>query len=219
MQKLVKTFIFSVLVGVIGLGCTKKLTETYVVYDNTFEKDGQSTVTVFDYTGILYTNKIFTFNNSKVLGPFNNGGVQIDVKGIPEHNVLEVAYDLYIHDNWEGNKPTTSGVPDLFVVRYDGNPKFMTTFSNNPAYKQSYPEWFPAGNNPTKANALNVNLPGRCAPVSNTSGTSYYRMVESFAHTNATFQVNLSDALQPRGSECEKSWSIDNVVVTAYKYK
>ena len=68
-------------------------------------------------------------------------------------------------------------------------------------------------------NDININLPGRCAQVSNTSGTSYYRMVESFAHTNATFQVNLSDALQPRGSECEKSWSIDNVVVTAYKYK
>ncbi len=190
-----------------------------VVYNNSFEIDGQSSVMVFDYSGVLQVNKIYTFNNTKVLGPFNNGGFQIDVKGIPDHNVLELAYDLFIHDNWEGNKPTTSGVPDLFIVKYDGTPKFMTSFSNNASYKQAYPEWYPAGNNPTKANALNINLPGKCAQASNANGTSYYRMVQSFAHTNSIFQLNVSDALQPRGSECEKSWSIDNVVVTAYKYK
>jgi len=217
MHSLLRILVLWILIVTVGSACTKKLTKATVVYDNNFEKDGQSSVTVFDYTG-LWSYKIFQFNNSTVLGPFNNGGVFIDVKSMPEHNVLVVAYDLYIHDNWEGNKPTTNGVPDLFVVRYDGVAKFMTTFSNNALYKQAYPDWYTQANNPPLANSLDINLPGRCALLKSPNGSSYYRMVQSFAHTNADFQLSLSDALQPRGSDCEKSWSIDNVLITAYKY-
>jgi hypothetical protein len=217
MHSLLRILVLWVLTITVVSSCTKKLTKATVVYDNDFERDGQSRVSIFDSTG-WDPGKIFHFNNSTVLGPINNGIVFIDVKSMPEHNVLEVAYDLYIHDNWEGNKPTTNGVPDLFVVRYDGVAKLMTTFSNNPLYKQAYPDWYTQANNPPLANSLDINLPGRCALLKSAHGSSYYRMVQSFAHTNTDFQLSLSDALQPRGSSCEKSWSVDNVLITAYKY-
>jgi len=45
-----------------------------------------------------------------------------------------------------------------------------------------------------------------------------YKIVQQFAHSNKSFQLSLSDALQPFNAECEKSWSIDNIKITAFKY-
>ncbi len=174
-------------------------------------------IVTFDYYGAT-KDKIFYFNGSKVLGPFNNAGADFNINDIPDHNVLEVSFELYTHDNWEGNKANQFGIPDLFVMRYDGNPQFLTTFSSNPQYKQSYPEWFPQGSNPSLGNAIQVDLPGRCAWKVKKNGTAMYRIVKQFPHSSKTFQLTLSDALQPFQSECEKSWSIDNLKITAFKY-
>lgn len=197
--------------------CTKNLTKKYVVYENDFNRSSTKSIVTFNFFGAS-ADKIFFFNGSKVLGPFNNAGADFNLSNIPEHNVLEISFDLYTHDNWEGNKPTQSGVPDLFVIRYDGNPSFITTFSNHQQYKQSYPDWFPNGSNPSFGNAIQTNLPGRCLWKDKKGGTSLYKIVQQFPHTNAYFQLSLSDALQPFNAECEKSWSVDNIKISAYKY-
>ncbi len=200
------------------IGCTKKLTKSFILYENNFEQEGQKTVSIYDNTGLITTSKIFDFNGSKVLGPFNNNAAIVSIKNIPEHNVLEVAYDLYIHDNWQGNTKASNGIPDLFVVNYDGNLKFLTTFSNHTPYLQGYPDWYPAGNNPTHGNAIQINLPGRCLWKDSAQGTSLYRIVQSFGHDQPSFELSLSDALQPFAAICEKSWSIDELTITVYKY-
>ena len=150
------------MLGVLN-GCTKKLTKTDVVYENDFERLGQQTVKIFDFYGPVTTSKIFDFNGSKVLGPFNNNAAIFKTKKIPDHNVLEISFDLYIHDGWQGNTKASNGVPDLFVMKYDGNTRFLTTFANQLASKQSYPQWYPAADNPTYSNAIDIKLPGRCA--------------------------------------------------------
>ena len=61
-------------------GCTKKLTKTDVVYENDFERLGQQTVKIFDFYGPVTTSKIFDFNGSKVLGPFNNNAAIIPAR-------------------------------------------------------------------------------------------------------------------------------------------
>jgi hypothetical protein len=199
-------------------GCTKKLTKTDVVYENDFERLGQQTVKIFDFYGPVTTSKIFDFNGSKVLGPFNNNAAIFKTKKIPDHNVLEISFDLYIHDGWQGNTKASNGVPDLFVMKYDGNTRFLTTFANQLASKQSYPQWYPAADNPTYSNAIDIKLPGRCAWKDSTNGTSLYKIVQSFGHASDTFELSLSDALQPFAAICEKSWSIDDLKITAYKY-
>jgi hypothetical protein len=203
--------------GLLCQSCTKNLTITNIVYQNDFNRSSTTNIITFNYYGAT-EGKIFFFNGSKVLGPFNNEGVDVNIDSIPEHNVLEISFDLYTHDNWEGNKPTPNGVPDLYVIRYDGNPRFMTTFSSNPQYKHSFPQWFPEGNNPAYGNAIRTDLPGRCAWKDKKNGTAMYKIVQQFGHTNKSFQISLSDALQPYGSICEKSWSIDNLKITSYKY-
>ena len=199
------------------LSCTKNLTQLNIVYQNDFNRSSLKNIVTFDFYGAT-KDKIFFFNGSKVLGPFNNAGAAFNIDTIPEHNILEVSFDLYTHDNWEGNKPTQYGIPDLFVVKYDGNPRFMTSFSNNIQHKQSFPDWFPQGANPALGNAIRWDLPGRCERKDWESGTVMYKIVRQFPHTNKTFQLTLSDALQPFNSECEKSWSIDNLKITAFTY-
>ncbi|MBM3456345.1 MAG: hypothetical protein FJX80_14615 [Bacteroidetes bacterium] len=199
------------------LSCTKNLTQLNIVYQNDFNKSSIKNIVTFDYYGAT-KDKFFYFNGSMVLGPFNNAGADFNISDIPEHNILEVSFDLYTHDNWEGNKPTQFGIPDLFVMKYDGNPKFLTSFSSNTQYKQSYPEWFPQGSNPALGNTIQNDLPGRCAWKDRKNGTAMYKIVKQFPHTNKTFQLTLSDALQPFQSECEKSWSIDNLKITALTY-
>jgi hypothetical protein len=202
---------------VIFSSCTKNLTELNVVYQNDFNRSSLNNIITFDYYGST-KDKIFYFNGSKVLGPFNNAGADFNIEDIPDHNVLEVSFDFFAHDNWEGNKPTQNGIPDLFVMKYDKNPKFLTTFSGNIQYKQSFPEWFPQGSNPAMGNAIRTDLPGRCAWKDRKNGTVMYKIVQQFTHSNKSFQLSLSDALQPFNSECEKSWSIDNIKITAFKY-
>jgi hypothetical protein len=205
------------IIGFLSQSCTKNLTVSTIVYQNDFNRSSTKNLVTFDYYGAT-KDKLFLFNGSKVLGPFNNAGVDVNIDSMPSHNVLEISFDLYIHDNWEGNKPTQYNIPDLFVVKYDGNPRFLTTFSSNAQYKQSFPEWFPQGQNPAFGNALKLDLPGRCAWKERTNGTAMYKFVRQFPHANSTFQLSLSDALQPFESECEKSWSIDNIKITAFTY-
>ncbi|NBO48711.1 MAG: hypothetical protein EBU80_03120 [Chitinophagia bacterium] len=87
--------------------CTKNLTELNVVYQNDFNRSSLKNIVTFDYYGAT-KNKLFFFNGSKVLGPFNNAGADFNIDTIPEHNILEVSFDLYTHDNWEGNISTSS---------------------------------------------------------------------------------------------------------------
>ena len=199
------------------LSCTKNLTQLNVIYQNDFNRSSLNNIVTFDFYGAT-KDKIFIFNGSKVLGPFNNAGADFNIDSIPEHNILEISFDLYIHDNWEGNKPTPIGIPDLFVLKYDGNPRFMTTFSNNNQYQQAFPDWYPQVANPALGNAIQNDLPGRCAWKDRKNGTTMYKIVRQFPHSNNSFQLSLSDALQPFQSECEKSWSIDNLKITALKY-
>jgi len=205
-------------VAIASIGCTKKLTKTFVVYENDFEVQGQATVKINDFNGLVTTSKIFDFNGSKVLGPFNNTEANFTAKNIPDHNVLEISFDLYIHDSWQGNLKASNDVPDLFIIKYDENPKLITTFSNHSLYKQAYPQWYSAADNPTYANAIEIKLPGRCLWKDSTQGTSLYKIVESFGHNKDSFNLSLSDALQPLGAICEKSWSVDQVKITAFKY-
>ncbi len=197
--------------------CTKNLTKIHIVYQNDFNRSSTKDIVTYDFYGAT-KDKIFYFNGSKVLGPFNNAGSDFNLTDLPEHNILEVAFDLYAHDNWEGNKPTQYGIPDLFVMKYDKNPRFLTSFSSNIQHKQSFPDWFPQGSNPAMGNAIRTDLPGRCTWKDRKNGTVMYRIVQQFAHSNKSFQLSLSDALQPFNSECEKSWSIDNIKITAFNY-
>ena len=132
-----------VLVGCMGLfACSKAIPERNFAYFNDFEEGNASNLKIYSATGLVDSNKISRFNNNNVFGRFNNNFVVLKVDSTPAHNVLKIEFDLFLHDNWQGNFiPPGGSFPDIFQVKFNNSPIMLTTFSNdnNP---QSFPDNF-----------------------------------------------------------------------------
>ena len=79
--------------------------------------------------------------------------------------------------------------------------------------RQAYPEWIGSAPNISRGNAIDTLLPGNCIWEDKPNGSSKYRIAFSRPHTSSQLLVQMNDAL--RGSYCEKSWSIDNILIEA----
>lgn len=213
MQTSLRYLFFGIFSAILFAGCTKNLPQNIEVYHNGFDK-GKGDVLVFKGDNIDNSDKVFTFNNTQVLGPLNHNAVFREFHDLPKHRLLKITFDIYIHDAWKGNDYLSSDFWGLFI---DGQRAFYTTFSNLPNTKQAYPEqegyYFPAG-----SNALNKDLPGLCSMSGNNSGTSVYQFVWLKQHTNSDLKVAMSDLVRET-DPCVKSWSLDNLVITCIEYE
>ncbi|RLC77612.1 MAG: hypothetical protein DRI81_08290, partial [Chloroflexi bacterium] len=85
--------------------------------------------------------------NRQFLGRYGNEAATLNLSSLPSHDQVEVEFDLFIIDSWDGNA-STSG-PDYWELRADGETEFRTTFTNSdPPYNyQFYPDasWTPQG--------------------------------------------------------------------------
>lgn len=189
--------------------CTKNLQKEKVIYTNNFEKG--------DLSGIT-DGRISTYNNTQVLGFFNNSGFNVKVDNIESHDYIEVSFNLYIHDNWIGNNlGPDATVPDIWQLIVDGKSIIYTTFSNTSSF-QSYPDGHKV-DNPPMANSFYTNLPGICN--SNNAGTSMYKIVKTIKSSSSSFVFQCHDILANPSSVAQncKSWSVDNVVVKSIKFR
>ena len=196
------------------LSCHKNVSNVVVVYNNDFETG--------DLTNI--TNGITTaFNNTTVLGNYNNDTVTFSLKNLPAHDLVTITFDLYIHDSWDGNKPAPDG-PDMWAMLVDNSPYINTTFSNadcGPGQfcsPQSYPENYPNFTDNPKVGAYRTDLPGLCSWSFSTHGTTWYKIVKTFKHSERTLKLQLMDKLVQTNTltpKCDESWSIDNITVKA----
>lgn len=213
MQSSYKNVVIGILFIFFTIGCTKNLPKNIEVYHNGFD-NGKGDILVFKGDNEDNSEKVFTYNNTQILGPLNHNAVFKEFHNLPSHKLLKITFDIYIHDAWKGNDGLASDFWGLFI---DGQRVYYTTFSNLPDKNQSYPEqegfYFPAG-----SNAFNKNLPGLCSMANNYSGTSVYQFVWIKPHTNSDLKVALSD-LVTETDPCVKSWSLDNLVITCIEYE
>ena len=210
-----------------------------LVYENTFENEEINNI-----DGAIFSK----FNNTNVIGNYNNSGFTLHLDNIGKHDYIFVSFDLYIHGSWDGNvngfnlidhgyddKPDIWGMeinPEMSINSTDYE-KFETTFSNSPCFsdyclKQSYPNNYPVDNNP-KSGVNIVNLPKRCiSPGWNNIETSLYKVEKIFYHTSDALIVRFYDRLfQPNAidfngdsiEKCDESWSMDNLRVRVISYK
>ena len=195
-------------------GCTKDLTDIRIVYENNFNNsDPKGIVTagwLNDYTfGVFPFIKITNFQNQKMLGVFNNTRMDLHIDKLPEHTIIKVEFDLYLHDNWKN---------ELWLMSFDGHHRLLTGFSNSSTIEQAYPNWlnsgptFPAGNH-----AQEIYLSGVCSLKDNKRGTSKYRIVHTMQHKLPGFDLSLSDAGGGKNDTCARSWAIDNLKVSTLK--
>ena len=208
--------LFTLIGGILILlsSCTKDLTDVTVVYENNFNNgDPKGIVTagwLSDFAfGVFPFNKITNYKNLKMLGVFNNTRIDLHVDKLPEHTIIKVEFDLYLHDNWKN---------DLWLMTFDGHHRLLTGFSNNSSIQQAYPNWlnsgptYPAGNQ-----AQEIYLPGVCSLKDNKTGTSKYKIVHTMQHKLNAFDLSLSDAGGGKNDTCTRSWAIDNLKISALK--
>jgi len=206
-----------------------------LIYDNDFESENFSEI---DGKSTL------TFNNTTVLGDFNNDGFTLHLKDTGKHDYVFISFDLYIHGTWDGNFNgfTENDRADKWIMKLDPDmnlikdntsvDRFVTTFSNSPCFsnyclRQSYPENYPFENNPKTGNS-SMNLPKTCENSFFGGETTLYKIEKGFRHSGNAVVVRFYDELyQPNAIDkdgvvqykCDESWSMDNLKVRVISYK
>ena len=185
----------------------------------------------------------FTFNNTTVLGDFNNDGFTLHLENTGEHDYVFISFDLYIHGTWDGNSNrfTENDKPDKWIMELDpdvdlikdiSRDRFVTTFSNSPCFssyclKQSYPESYPFENNPKTGNSK-FDLPKICKDSYFGGKSTLYKIEKGFKHSGNAIVIRFYDELyQPNAidkdgvvqTKCDESWSLDNLKVRVISYK
>jgi hypothetical protein len=202
------------LLFILFASCNKQVSNTVVVYNNDFETDDLSNIT---------NGAIGQFNNSAVLGPFNRGAFALTVNNLPTHDLITISFDLFIHDSWDGNKAAPDG-PDIWEMLVDGGPLINATFSNVECLPgmacspQSFPNDYPNNYNNPRTGASRIDLPGFCSLKGIAGGTSQYKIVKTFRHSNRTLMLQCLDKLTQTNTgdpKCDESWSVDNINIKA----
>lgn len=195
--------------------CFKDITQRNIVYFNDFENQTKDNINVYGANGLVDSLKITKFNNNDVLGRFNSNFVVFEMGNLPNHNILKIEFDLLIHDDWRGNFVAPGATyPGFFQVQLDYNSIYLTTFSNG-AYDQSFPNNYQSNmiNNKAFSNAWGV-FPGVCSKVDQTNGTSLYKIEYITSHSGPV-KLTFNDIANTTTSLCQKSWSLDNLKLTA----
>ena len=65
-----------------------------IIYENNFENNNLENI-----DGAEINN----FNNTNVIGNFNNDGFTVHLNEIGDHDYIHLSFDLYIHGTWDGN--------------------------------------------------------------------------------------------------------------------
>ncbi|OKS86929.1 hypothetical protein RG47T_2387 [Mucilaginibacter polytrichastri] len=186
------------------------------MYSNDFESGNLAGIT---------SGTIALFNGTHVLGRYNSGGFNLTVPNLPKHDLVEITFDLYIHDTWDGNNLDSgySG-PDLWSMLVDGNSYIHTSFSNSDCGvgvfcpPQSYPDNYLNSNHNPKAGAFRTDLPGACYLSGSPNGTTEYKISKTISHSSATLLLQcIGDLVQKNVSDplCDESWSVDNINIKA----
>tara|TARA_Y100000766_G_scaffold176445_1_gene151523 strand:- start:408 stop:1040 length:633 start_codon:yes stop_codon:yes gene_type:complete len=205
-----------------------------LVYENDFENGDLKKIDGGDFS---------SFNNTTVLGDFNNDGFTLFLDDIGDHDYVFVSFDLYIHGSWDGNfngfpsddKPdlwTMEFNPDMDLFKDPSSNNFSTTFSNSPCWpnyclRQSYPEPYPNENNP-KTGSFKTDLDERCKKSFFGGATTLYQIEKGFKSTGDNIVLRFYDKLyQPNAidkdgvpqQKCDESWSLDNLSIRVIKYQ
>lgn len=211
-----------------------EISKDEVIYYNDFEENKLENID---------GGAISEFNNTKVIGNFNNDGFTLHLDGIGDHDYIFVSFDLYIHGSWDGNFNgfSENDQPDLWSIEF--KPKmdlhkdiesdnFETTFSNSPCFsnyclRQSYPESYPFENNPKKG-AFTTELERVCYNNFFGGKSTLYKIEKVFRSGGNAIIIRFYDELyQPNAidnqginqQKCDESWSLDNLKLRAISYK
>ncbi|SKB93210.1 hypothetical protein [Daejeonella lutea] len=212
-------FCYAVLIyGTLTLNACKGIPRETEVFSSDFERGVPVNV---------INGKVEQYNGGGVLGRYSEGGFNVEVRGMKDHDMIKITFDLYIHDTWDGNAAGPDG-KDIWIMNIDGGSNVYASFANGTCNNctQSYPELQPPFFNGTfnfalnrpNSNAIKTDLPGACKLKDVKGGTSMYRIQRTFHHTSSSLDLGCFAGLEDpdkANKSCNESWSVDNMRITA----
>ncbi|WP_237079334.1 hypothetical protein [Myxococcus xanthus] len=140
----------------------------------------------------------------KVLGPFSEQEVTLNLAGLPDHDEVEVQLELFVLQSWDGND-TTKG-PGRWVASVDDGPVLLdATFSH---LHCSHPGLTGA--------SMKGTLGYRDESDDGSKGYTISPLSFTFRHTGDRLTLRFADP--PRG-EADEQWGLDSVKVKVRKKK
>ena len=210
------------LFSIVALGACKGVPRETEVFNSDFDRGVPEHVV---------NGKVEQYNGTGVLGRYSEGGFNLEVSGVKAHDMIKITFDLYIHDTWDGNTTGVNG-RDIWIMNIDGGSVIYSTFANGGCTNctQSYPEPQPSyinnafqfALNRPNSNAIKTDLPGACKLKDIKGGTSMYRIQRTFNHTGSTLVLGCFGQLEdadPANKNCNESWSVDNMRITAIELR
>jgi len=199
------------IVGMVGCGA---LASAEVIYSNDFENpvDNEWSVTTRCHTpgGSRPATWFLGGHKSGYELGFDADTVSLSLGDIGIHSWIEINFDLFIINSWDGNGNGSQG-PDYWRFGVAGQPLLLDTTFSMVGFPQAYPGNV-GSSHPYLTGALEVQSLGMNFP--NTFGDSVYRITRRFAHSASSIQFNFAGAVdEPNGQN--ETWGIDNVVLEA----
>jgi hypothetical protein len=200
----------------------KGLQRETIVYSNNFEDSSLSKI---------IRGKIAEYNGSKVIGRYSENGFDLRLDSIPKHDLVQISFDLYIHDTWDGNAAKPEG-PDIWIMNIDGWSAIYATIASGLCAdcKQSYPVLQPSIENnrfnffnyEPNSNAIQTDLPGACKLEGVKGGTVKYRILRTIEHTDSKLTIGCYAQLEDpdqTNKNCNESWSVDNIKIKVIEFR
>lgn len=195
-----------------------------LVYVNDFQS-GVGAEWSWSGSGAVPTSQAPADTNRKFLGEFIGGEtVSLDLAGLPEHDRLQLMFDLYVIRSWDGEG--TDYGKDYFTLtsgRDSPATLFNASFANGNPGGQSY---CPGDTSPCdeRTGALEVNTLGFIfsswlpdVTWEPTVMDSVYRISLEFDHSDDFLNLNFfAQGLQTYIRE-DESWGLDNVRISLQK--
>lgn len=208
------------LVGFILCGCVKQPAEEILVYENLFERnliDAKSRVDSSYVSFHNFSENYFEFNGSRNLGRFGTGGMTLTLEGLPEHQLIRLEFELYIHDKWEGYG-LRGNTQDVFILNVDDLNVHFDVIVNTKCLThdcdaiQSFPNRLGGATTPENASVTDPTLPGVCFYKDEIGGSKLIKFANVYRHQSNKLVVNIAAGIKDAGPDlCLKSWSIDNL--------
>ena len=131
--------------------------------------------------------------------------VTLTLTNLPEHDTLELEFDLLILKSWDGNSPIYG--TDRWRLEADGAELLYTSFSNNPkTEREGSNQNYPLPRSAPQAGAVSTNTLGY-----KFFGDSIYHLKFTFPHEGSRLRLDFNSSLFEGKGTADESWGLDNV--------
>ena len=150
-----------------------------------------------------------SYLGTQTLGRYHHQKTELVLQDIPPHSVVQICFDLYLNDSWDGN--TTPFGPDPFTITESGRVVMRTSFANNYGGSvQTYPSEYMPEFLSNNQHLTGADLIGAWSPHYPQYADSKYEICRSFVNQQDSLHFIFEASLEGNNGINDESFCLDN---------